>query len=165
MLVYFHGRHKWKWMKSSSIYTVYTCVCVCLMHILWNYEVIKQVRNIFIPATCCAWISVHALQQAWSFHFYFFVFQLSAWRKNKLSDSDLPWYLTRTAPAWGLMLWKRMEIWLLWLLTTKPLIRMDSLARTVFSLFRTSSKTTLSPSERFTFITWQKKSIDYIVCT
>lgn len=87
----------------------------------------------------------------------FFQLKLSAWRKNTFSDSDLPWYLTRTAPAWGLMLWKRMEIWLLWLLTTKPLIRMDSLASTVFSLFRTSSKITLSPSERFTFITWQKQ--------
>lgn len=66
----------------------------------------------------------------------------------------LPWYLSSTDPACDLGLWKWMEIWLLWLRTTKPLIRIDSLASIVFSPWPTSSNTTLSPSERFTFITW-----------
>lgn len=80
----------------------------------------------------------------------------TACRWNLFCNSDLHWYLSRTDPTWDLALWKWIEIWLLWLRTTNPLIRMDSLASTVFSPWPTSSNTTLSPSDRLTFITWQK---------
>lgn len=49
-----------------------------------------------------------------------------------------------------------MRIWLPWLRTTRPLIRMLSLASTPLSPWPESSKVTLSPSSRSAFMTWKE---------
>lgn len=145
-----------KWNSSLSLMLFLKCILKSghkywEIHMMFQFA-LNESQSIFFPVP----FFIYKIMLAW-------LLGIHKFRVNNIptQHSCSPWYRSPTKPELcPRSLRKRMEIWLLQLRRTRPLIKTDSLASMKVSRPPVSSTVTCSPASTLTFSTYKRKDHD-----